>query len=73
MQEDFLKRKFKITGWKDPKYLNEMTIAELMTMRDRAHTLSISYENCEHVAEYWESIENECQKLIKLQKAKTQA
>lgn len=70
MTTNVIERKFKITGWKDPKYLYEMTVTELITMRDRAHTLSISYENCEHVSEYWAIIEKNCQKLIDEQKGK---
>lgn len=64
------KRKFKIIGWRAAKRLDEMTTAELITMRDRAHTLSFSYANCERVSDYWARIEEICQKLIEEQKAK---
>lgn len=45
------KRKFKIIGWRAAKRLNEMTTAELITMRDR-------------VSDYWARIEEICLKLI---------
>ena len=62
------KRKFKIIGWRTAKRLDEMTITELITMCDRAHTLSLSYANCERVSDYWEQIENICKKLIEEKK-----
>ena len=68
MDPKSIKRKFKITGWKEPKRLDEMTVTELMIMRDTARSLSFRYANCERVSDYWIQIEETCQKLIKEKK-----
>lgn len=57
-------RKFRIIGWRKPKLLEDMTVPELMMMRDRAYMLACSYGGCEKVADYWYRIEAVCQALI---------
>lgn len=57
-------RKFRIIGWRKPKLLEDMTVPELMTMRDRAYMLTFSYGGCKKVADYWYRIEAVCQALI---------
>lgn len=57
-------RKFRIIGWRKPKLLEDMTVPELMMMRDRAYMLAFSYGGCKKVADYWYRIEAVCQALI---------
>lgn len=57
-------RKFRIIGWRKPKFLEDMTVPELMMMRDRAYMLAFSYGGRKKVADYWYRIEAVCQALI---------
>lgn len=51
------KRKFRIIGWRKPKLLEDMTVPELMMMRDRAYMLAMSYGGNEKVSAYWLRVE----------------
>ena len=57
-------RKFRIIGWRKPKYLEDMTVPELMTMRDRAYMLAMSYGGNDRVSAYWLRVEGICKALI---------
>lgn len=56
--------KFRIIGWRKPKFLEDMTVPELMTMRDRAYMLAMSYGGNERVSAYWLRVEGICKALI---------
>lgn len=58
------KRKFRIIGWREPKRLDKMNVPELMTMRDRAYMLAMSYGGNERVSAYWMRVEGICKALI---------
>lgn len=65
MTEEKIKTiKFRIIGWRKPKLLEDMTVPELMTMRDRAYMLAMSYGGNEKVSAYWLLIEGICKALI---------
>lgn len=65
MTEEKIKtRKFRIIGWRKPKLLEDMTVPELMTMRDRANMLAMSYGGNEKVSAYWLRVEGICKALI---------
>lgn len=57
-------RKFRIIGWRNPKLLEDMTVPELMTMRDRSYMLAMSYGGNERVSTYWLRVEGICKALI---------
>lgn len=65
MTEEKIKtRKFRIIGWREPKLLEDMTVPELMTMRDRAYMLAMSYGGNEKVSAYWLRVEGICKAII---------
>lgn len=65
MTEEKIKtRKFRIIGWRNPKLLEDMTVPELMMMRDRAYMLAMSYGGNEKVSAYWLRVEGICKALI---------
>lgn len=57
-------RKFRIIGWREPKRLEDMTVPELMMMRDRAYMLAMSYGGNKKVSAYWLRVEGICKALI---------
>lgn len=57
-------RKFRIIGWRKPKLLEDMTVPELMMMRDRAYMLAMSYGDSDRVSAYWLRVEGICKTLI---------
>ena len=57
-------RKFRIIGWRKPKFLEDMTVPELMTMRDRAYMLAMSYGGNDRVSAYWLRVDGICKALI---------
>lgn len=57
-------RKFRIIGWRKPKLLEDMTVPELMTMRNRAYMLAMSYGGNDRVSAYWLRVEGICKALI---------
>lgn len=65
MTEAKIKTKnFRIIGWRKPKLLEDMTVPELMMMRDRAYMLAMSYGGNEKVSAYWLRVEGICKALI---------
>lgn len=65
MTEEKIKtRKFRIIGWRKPKLLEDMTVPELMTMRNRAYMLAMSYGGNDRVSAYWLRVEGICKALI---------
>lgn len=58
------KRKFRIIGWREPKLLEDMTVPELMTMRNRAYMLAMSYGGNDRVSAYWLRVDGICKALI---------
>lgn len=65
MTEEKIKtQKFRIIGWRKSKFLKDMTVPELMMMRDRAYMLAMSYGGNDRVSAYWLRVEAICKALI---------
>lgn len=57
-------RKFRIIGWRKSKLLEDMTVPEIMTMRNRAYMLAMSFGGNDRVSAYWLRVEGICKALI---------